>query len=61
MTRINYAGCIRGWKSMVFNRDCFFKTERLFNVGRPTDSHIHHKSGSIKEMVRDRHIVTIQH
>ena len=29
--------------------------ERLFEVRRPTDSHIHPKSGSIKEMARQTH------
>ena len=32
---------------------------RLFKVRRPTGSHVHAKSGSIEEMARDRHIVTI--
>jgi len=38
-----------------------FQNDRLFNVRRPAGSHIHPKSGSIKEMARDRHIVTTHH
>jgi len=38
-----------------------FQNDRLFAVRRPTGSHIHPKSGSIKEMARDRHIVNIYH
>ena len=59
MTRIDYA--VDGKVSMVFNRNCFPKNDRLFKVRRPTGSHIHPKSGSIKEMARDRHIVTTHH
>ena len=46
---------------MVFNRSCLSKNKRLFEVRRPTGSHIHRKSGSIKEMARDKHIVTTHH
>ena len=36
-------------------RVCVFsKNDRLFEVRRPTGSHVHPKSGSIKEMARDR-------
>ena len=37
--------------SMVFNRKCFPKMTDFSRLG----SHIHPKSGSIKEMARDRH------
>ena len=33
----------------------------LIKVRCPTGSHIHSKRGSIKEMARDRHIVTTHH
>ena len=48
-----------GKVSMVFNRNCFPKV--LFKVSRPTGSHVRRKSGSIKEIVQDRHVVTIHH
>jgi len=51
-----------GKVSMVFNRNCFFfKNERLFKVRRFTCGHVHRKSGSVKEMLQDRHVVTTQH
>jgi len=42
---------------MVFNRNCFSKKERLFKVRCIAGSHVHHKSGSVKEMARDTDIV----
>jgi len=49
-----------GKVSMVFNRICFLN-ERLFKGRRPTGSHVHRKSGRVKEMARDIHIVTTHH
>jgi len=46
--------CMDGKVSMVFNRNCF---DRLFDVRHPTGSHIHPKSGSIKEMAWDRQLL----
>ena len=45
---------------MVINRNCFPKMTDFFKVRRSTGSHIHRKSGSIKEMVKNRHVVTSQ-
>jgi len=57
MTRIDYAVCIHGWESIYsLHLQLFYKNEILFKVRRPTDSHVHRKSGSIKEMVRDKHV-----
>jgi len=39
------------WKASL----AFIKNETLFKV---TGSHLHRKSGSIKEMAQDRHVVT---
>jgi len=41
---------------MFFNHTCFPKI--LFKVRRSMGGHGHRKSGSIKEIVQDRHIVT---
>ena len=66
MTRIKYVVCIHsGNLVMAFTRNCVPKNERLFKVGRLTGSHVHRKSGSIKEvvheMVQDRHVVITHH
>jgi len=45
---------------VFFNRN-FSKNERLFNVTSPEGSHIERKSGNIKEMVQERHVVTTHH
>jgi len=61
MTRITYAVYEMYEKvSMVFNRN-YFPKMTLFEVRCSTGSHIHPKSGSIKEMARDRHIFTTHH
>jgi len=57
MTRINYVVCIHGWESICFPRMKDFS--RLRNL--QACSHVHRKSGSIKEMVQDRHVVTTLH
>jgi len=59
MTRINYTLFIHGWESIYgLYSQLFSKNERLFEV---TGSHVHRKSGRIKEMARNRHIVTTHH
>jgi len=51
-----------GKVSVVFNRNCFQKMKDFSRLAPPpTGSHIHRKSGSIKEMVQDRHVVTEHH
>ena len=40
-----------GKVSVVFNRNCVWKM-RLFEVRSPTGSHVHRKSGSIKDIVQ---------
>jgi len=63
MTRITYPVLCVYMDGKVSNTiydlllQLFFKTDRLFEVTHPTGSHIHPKSGSIKEMARDRHTV----
>jgi len=50
MTRINYAVFIHGWESIYgLSSQLFSKSDRLIKIRRPTGSHIHHKSGSIKK------------
>jgi len=46
---------------VVCNRNCFVKTKYVSRLEPPTSIHIHCKSGSIKEMVQDRHVVTTHH
>ena len=55
MTRDNYAVCTDGWESIYgLLSQLFSKNERLFKVRPPTGSHVHRKSGSIKEMAQGR-------
>ena len=62
MTRIDYTVCIRGWESIYgLSSQLFSKNDRLFKVRHHTGGHIHPKSGSVKEMAQDRHIVTTHH
>ena len=57
MTRINYAVCIHGWVSIcVVNRNCFPKMTDFSRLGALTGSQVYRKSGSMKEMVQDRHV-----
>jgi len=35
--------------SVIFNRNCFPKNERRFNVRPPTGSHVHRKTGNMKK------------
>ena len=62
MTRINYVVCncvyMNVKVSVVFNRNCLLKMEDFSRLGPPTGSHLHRKSGSIKEMMQDRRVVT---
>jgi len=46
---------IDGKVSIVFNRNCVPKNDKLLKVRCPTSSHIHCNSGSVKEMARDTH------
>ena len=43
--------------SMVFNRNCFPKNERLFKVRRLKVTYTVKVVGPVKEMVQDRHLV----
>jgi len=64
VTHIIYVVCIHEWESICgLQSQLFSENERLFKVSPPppTGSHIHRKSGSIKEMVQDRHVVTEHH
>ena len=47
-----------GKVSMVFNRNCFSKIRDFSRLGALHGSHVHGISGCIKEMARDRHVVT---
>ena len=55
-----YLRCVYTWMGKYLRSliATVFQNDRLFEVSGPTGSHIHPKSGSIKEMARDRHIVT---
>jgi len=54
MTRINYAVCTTWVGKYLWSLIAtVFQNDRLFKVRRPTGSHVHRKSGSIKEMARD--------
>jgi len=58
MTRIKVSMKV----SMVFNRNYFPKMKDFSRLGDlQACSHIHRKSGSIKELVQDRHVVTTHH
>jgi len=46
---------------VIFNPNCFPKTADFSRLGPSTGSHVHHKSGSVKEVVHDRHVVTTYH
>ena len=64
MTSINYVlyACMDGKVSMIFNRNCFPKLKDFARLGDlQACSHVHRKSGSMKEMVQDRHVVTTHH
>jgi len=51
-----------GKVSSVFNQSCFPKMKDFSRLGDlQACSHVHRKSGSIKEMVQDRHIVFTYH
>jgi len=50
-----------GKVSMVFNRNCFLNMEDFSRLGVLQAVTHTRKSGSIKEMARDGHIVTTQH
>jgi len=53
---------INGKISVVFNRNCFPKMKDFSRLAPPlAGSHVHRKSGRpiIKEMVQERHVVTI--
>jgi len=53
---------MNGKVSVVFNRNCFPKMKDFSKLAPVrTGSHVHRKSGSIKEMVQDMHIVTTHH
>jgi len=62
---IHYVVCIvvyiNGKVSAVFYRNCFPKIKDFSRLGPSTGSHVHRKSGSVKEMVQDKHVVTTHH
>ena len=50
-----------GKESVIFNRNCFPKMKDFSRLGDlQACSHVHRKGGSIKEIVQDRHVVTIR-
>ena len=55
----NYVVCIHEWESICgLQSQLFPKMKDFSSLGPPTGSHVHRKSGTIKVMVKDRHLVT---
>ena len=52
---------MNGKLSVVCNRNCFPKLKDFSRLGPPRGSRVHRKSGGVKEMVQNRHIVTTYH
>ena len=50
-----------GKVSMIFYRNQFPKMNDFLRLGPYTGSQIHSKTGGIKAMARDRHIVNTHH
>jgi len=65
MTRINCIVCKPMHKRegiSGLNRNCFPKIKDILGLAPPpTGSHVHHRSGSVKERVQNRHVVTTHH
>ena len=52
---------MNGKVSVVSNRNYFPKMKDFSKLGPPRGNHVHHKSGIIKQMVQDKHVVATHH
>jgi len=52
---------MNGKVSVVSNRNYFPKMKDFSRLGPPRGNHVHHKSGIIKQMVQDKHVVATHH